>query len=531
MGNIFRKQTTRALPNGAEFFTKAGDRFARWQSRGKTFTAELTGSQETPRIVTHSKTFTARYRDHNGIVVERPTGCRDRQAAEQLLRKWEREVEQIRAGILDPKQLESARASSTNLETHLASYEQSLIARNVSAVYRSNTLRAVRRLADDLGFGCIKDISRWAVESWLAKVLGEGMSARSRNHYRDAMVIFLNWCKESNLISNHDLNKLPKADVREDPRRQRRSLTEDEINRLLTVTATRPLDDTRTIRRGAKRGQRSAEVRPEVIAHLEAVGRERVLAYKTLLFTGLRLNELRTLTVSQLDLTPGAELLKLEAKNEKNRAGSALPLRSDLAAEFRIWIKERKLSPSDTLFMISGGLCRILDRDLEAAGIPKRDDRGRTIDVHSLRTTFCTMLSKFGTNPRTAQAAMRHSDIKLTMNTYTDPALLNIREAVERLPSIPQLSSNGEVQVALHVARLADNLGQNLSLPDTQARLSGDSGQPVSVQKSTGNSNEKAPVTSDDITGAESGWRDLNPRPLDPQSSALAKLRYSPFRH
>ena len=30
------------------------------------------------------------------------------------------------------------------------------------------------------------------------------------------------------------------------------------------------------------------------------------------------------------------------------------------------------------------GLVRILDRDLAAAGIPKRDDRGRTLDVHSV---------------------------------------------------------------------------------------------------------------------------------------------------
>jgi hypothetical protein len=53
-----------------------------------------------------------------------------------------------------------------------------------------------------------------------------------------------------------------------------------------------------------------------------------------------------------------------------------------------------------------------------------------------MRTTFATMLSTTGTAPRTAQAAMRHSDIKLTMNTYTDPKLLAVREAVERLPKL-----------------------------------------------------------------------------------------------
>jgi len=53
--------------------------------------------------------------------------------------------------------------------------------------------------------------------------------------------------------------------------------------------------------------------------------------------------------------------------------------------------------------------------------IDKRDERGRTIDVHALCHTFDTLLSKGGVSPRTAQAAMRHSKIDLTMNVYTDP--------------------------------------------------------------------------------------------------------------
>ena len=71
-----------------------------------------------------------------------------------------------------------------------------------------------------------------------------------------------------------------------------------------------------------------------------------------------------------------------------------------------------------------------------AAGIAKRDDRGRTIDVHALRTTFATLLSKGGVSPRTAQAAMRHSSIDLTMNTYTDPKLLDVQGAVDSLPTL-----------------------------------------------------------------------------------------------
>ncbi|NBC11362.1 MAG: hypothetical protein GVY24_06440 [Planctomycetes bacterium] len=72
--------------------------------------------------------------------------------------------------------------------------------------------------------------------------------------------------------------------------------------------------------------------------------------------------------------------------------------------------------PYDTpLFSVPTGLIRILDRDLDAAGIAKRDERGRTIDVH----------------------AMRHSTLDLTMNTYTDPRLLDVAGAMDVLPTLP----------------------------------------------------------------------------------------------
>lgn len=42
-----------------------------------------------------------------------------------------------------------------------------------------------------------------------------------------------------------------------------------------------------------------------------------------------------------------------------------------------------------------------------------------------------------GVAPRVAQAAMRHSDLKLTMNTYTDARLVDTASAVESLPNLP----------------------------------------------------------------------------------------------
>ena len=88
------------------------------------------------------------------------------------------------------------------------------------------------------------------------------------------------------------------------------------------------------------------------------------------------------------------------------------------------------------LFTIPAGLVYILDRDLQAAGIPKRDERGRTIDAHALRHSFGTFLSTGGVTPRTAQAAMRHSKIDLTMSVYTNPKLLDMHGAMNALPPL-----------------------------------------------------------------------------------------------
>src|SRR5207253_9283171 len=98
------------------------------------------------------------------------------------------------------------------------------------------------------------------------------------------------------------------------------------------------------------------------------------------------------------------------------------------------------LTADTPVFELPTHLYAILNRDLKLAGIAKRDDRGRVLDVHALRTTFGTLLSRGGVNPRTAQSAMRHSTIDLTMNVYTDPRLLDVHHAVETLPALPLYS-------------------------------------------------------------------------------------------
>ena len=79
---------------------------------------------------------------------------------------------------------------------------------------------------------------------------------------------------------------------------------------------------------------------------------------------------------------------------------------------------------------------RVFDGDLAAAGIPKTDAQGRTLDIHCLRHTFATLLARNGTSPAVAQKLMRHSDIRLTMNLYTHLDLADAATAVAALPAI-----------------------------------------------------------------------------------------------
>ena len=91
-----------------------------------------------------------------------------------------------------------------------------------------------------------------------------------------------------------------------------------------------------------------------------------------------------------------------------------VPLQDALAHELRNW-KPPDSKPSDRVLEVPRNLVRMLKKDLEAAGIQYKDDAGRVVDVHALRHTFGTHLSKNGVAPRTAQSLMRHSNIDMTM--------------------------------------------------------------------------------------------------------------------
>ena len=542
MASVFRKTVTKPLPANAEIIIRKGERLARWKDvRGKNRTAAVTtGRDGSDRIVIQSATYTAKYRDGQGIVREVATGCRTKDGALSVMRELTGRAEKVKAQILTPDEDRIADQQGIPLGNHISDYIDHQTAKELNQARINNTRSRLNRIAADCGFARLSDLSASALERWLLDRQRENMSAGTRNGYREAWIGFANWCVKTSRLLKNPLSNVFRADANADCRRKRRALTEDELTRLLDATRRRPLVDAMMIRRGRRKGELGAKVSDKRRRQLERLGRERALIYKTYLLTGLRKSELASMAVAHLEFDGPYPYVNLNAADDKSRRGADIPLRQDLADELREWL-DGKLADIRTEAMANGddvpnvlpaslaildvpdGLLRILNRDLKLAGIPKKDDRGRTVDIHGLRHTFGTHLSKAGVAPRVAQAAMRHSSIDLTMNVYTDPRLLDVHGALD---SLPTLSLDGTPEQAEAKATGTD---------DTTARqfAPGFAPKPGNGSKSrsiVGNSDDSAVDSQNEETPEKtcvsrgfSKWseRDSNSRPLHCERSAL----------
>jgi integrase len=338
-----------------------------------------------------------------------------------------------------------------NIEKHLSSYVQSLRAKGDTERHCKNVRRLVTTVFTACRFRTLGDVKREAVERWLSSGEKAGRSARTRNSYIAACKWLLNWCVENELLLTNPLARIKPANEDADRRRQPRALTENELVLLLDAARRRPLAQALLFNKGWRKNQPGARIRPETRTRLEVLGYERALVYRTLVLTGLRLGELASIRICDVVLDGSDPHIVLDARNEKNRQGSLIQLRPDLADDLRRWIEKRgpgsptpsesqaaaRMRSKEPLFAVSPNLVKVFNRDLTFAGIEKRDERGRTACVHSLRHSFATLMSRGGVAPRVAQAAMRHASLSMTMSVYTDPKLLDVAGALRVLPALP----------------------------------------------------------------------------------------------
>ena len=295
------------------------------------------------------------------------------------------------------------------LAEHLDAWRQSLIDKGTGAEHADLLKVRAERVVNGCNFQRYADIRPAAVERYLAERRGEGMAVRTSNFYLKAMQQFCRWMREADRAVALPLTKLKPLNAETDRRRVRRALSVDELVKLI-----------QTAKRAPTRGRTS--------------GPERALIYQLAAETGLRTNEIRTLTRSAFSLDGAEPKVTVEAKNSKHRREDVVPLRAELAGKLKAHLATKL--PAARAFTLPTQSMKMLRADLERAGIPESTEEG-VIDCHSLRVTFVTNLARGRVHPRIAQALARHSDIRLTMETYTKLGQDEERAGLASLPTIP----------------------------------------------------------------------------------------------
>jgi integrase len=173
------------------------------------------------------------------------------------------------------------------------------------------------------------------------------------------------------------------------------------------------------------------------------------MMYTLAAWTGFRKGEIGSLTLRSLNLDGDPPTATVAACYSKRRRQETQILHLELVQQLKAWILTKpNLEPDTPLFPVSGRVPvgterkthKMMKLDLDAARkqwleqAPTKQERrqreqsdflaycdhaGKYADFHSCRHLFITSLERAGVSPKMAQTLARHSDIRLTLQTYT----------------------------------------------------------------------------------------------------------------
>ena len=367
------------------------------------------------RVGKHVRKWYGRYEDADGVR-QQVALCEDKQAAQAMLTEILRQVDRTRAGIIDPLE----KHLSTTVSDHIADYNSHLSTKGRSEDHKTEVNRLIKNLVRDCRLRLLSELQAAddQIEHYIAKRLDSGVSHRTVNADIAAIRAFCRWLVRRSRMLRDPTMAIEPLNPEEDRRLRRRAMNNEESEKLISTTYSSD----------------------NVFRRLS--GEDRAMLYLLSLRTGLRRRELKTLTPRAFDFTQTPVVVSVQAENSKHRHLDRLPLPKDVSQAFQQYLAEK---PMDTPIWPSSWWrksAKMIRQDLVDAGVPIEDSQGRVLDFHSQRTTFITNLSRAGLPPALAQKLARHSDIKLTLGTYTQLEMRELGAAVNKLRHLSPLQED-----------------------------------------------------------------------------------------
>ncbi|MFO0915260.1 MAG: tyrosine-type recombinase/integrase [Pirellulales bacterium] len=385
------------------------------------------------KVKRKSKKWWGHYFDATGRLRRQPLSA-DKQVAQTMLNELVLRVDRIKAGLEHPTDQQRLRP----LADHVKEFQAYLVNKGVTTKQVGESLSQIGKMIKACKWQYIGDINASSALSFLGDLRRDGRSVQTYNHYLKSMKQFTRWLVRDRRTPSDPLFHVSKLNTATDRRHDRRALSPEEFSRLMD----------------------SARTGPKV----EGIpGPDRAMIYLVAAWTGFRKGEIGSLTQRSFDLDSDPPTATVAACYSKRRRQDTQVLHPDLVAQLKSWLATKKrLDPDRPLFPISGRVTGGTDRkthkmmrlDLERAReswlaeattehemkqrmksdfLAYADHQGRYADFHSCRHLFITSLERAGISPKMAQTLARHSDIRLTLQTYTHVELSEQVAAIQSL--------------------------------------------------------------------------------------------------
>ncbi len=387
------------------------------------------------RVKRTARKWYVEYRDSDGQIKRAP-GYTDKVATEQLAARLVREAERRAEGIFDRHTEQIKRP----LAEHVADWKRAILDNGKTEHHARLSANRVTAILDGAKITTWQDLSASKVQGWIAaqrdvaiKRRPHGLSIESANHYIRAIKGFARWMIRDGRAPENPVAHLALANASVERRHERRAFTTNELTRLLAETEAGP-------------------------SRYGPSGPERAMLYRVAVETGLRSNELRSLSVASFDLSGDSPSVTVAAGDSKRRRTDTLPIRPALVKALRAYFANKLPTAPAFRMPNKSNVVRMLRTDMKAARaawiaeagdnagererrecstfLRDRDDAGRVADFHAFRHTFVSLLAQGGVHPKIAQQLARHSTITLTMDRYTHTLHGDLSDSLNVLPDL-----------------------------------------------------------------------------------------------